>query len=54
MELELELIVCRLKFMFILFVRSKPFPESATRNIIYQVLQGLSYMHKNGKLVPIC
>eukprot|EP00800_Vazella_pourtalesii_P002932 TRINITY_DN1286_c0_g1_i12.p1 TRINITY_DN1286_c0_g1~~TRINITY_DN1286_c0_g1_i12.p1 ORF type:complete len:597 (-),score=116.57 TRINITY_DN1286_c0_g1_i12:82-1872(-) len=28
--------------------RTKPFPESATRNITYQVLQGLAYMHKNG------
>uniref|UniRef100_A0A183BW00 non-specific serine/threonine protein kinase n=1 Tax=Globodera pallida TaxID=36090 RepID=A0A183BW00_GLOPA len=28
--------------------RDRYFPENAIRNIIYQVLQGLSYMHKNG------
>lgn len=29
-------------------VRSKLFPESVVRNIMYQVLQGLAYMHKHG------
>ncbi|PIC53920.1 hypothetical protein B9Z55_000034 [Caenorhabditis nigoni] len=28
--------------------RDRYFPESVIRNIIYQVLQGLSFMHKNG------
>ncbi|XP_046396974.1 serine/threonine-protein kinase dyf-5-like [Ischnura elegans] len=28
--------------------RKKPFPESAVRNIVYQVLQGLSFMHRHG------
>ncbi|KAE9550163.1 hypothetical protein FO519_006623 [Halicephalobus sp. NKZ332] len=28
--------------------RDRYFPESIIRNIIYQVLQGLAYMHKNG------
>ncbi|ESO92554.1 hypothetical protein LOTGIDRAFT_120723 [Lottia gigantea] len=28
--------------------RSKLFPESVIRNIIYQVLQGLAFMHKHG------
>lgn len=28
--------------------RERFFPESKIRNIIYQVLQGLNYMHKNG------
>ncbi|CAJ0585292.1 unnamed protein product, partial [Mesorhabditis spiculigera] len=28
--------------------RDRYFPESVIRNIIYQVLQGLQYMHKNG------
>uniref|UniRef100_A0A0N4ZNA1 non-specific serine/threonine protein kinase n=1 Tax=Parastrongyloides trichosuri TaxID=131310 RepID=A0A0N4ZNA1_PARTI len=28
--------------------RDRFFPENVIRNIIYQVLQGLSYMHKNG------
>ena len=29
-------------------VRTKLFPESVVRNIMYQVLQGLAYMHKHG------
>uniref|UniRef100_A0A7E4US22 non-specific serine/threonine protein kinase n=1 Tax=Panagrellus redivivus TaxID=6233 RepID=A0A7E4US22_PANRE len=28
--------------------RDRYFPESTIRNIIYQVLQGMAYMHKNG------
>lgn len=28
--------------------RDKPFPEPVLRNIIYQVLQGLAFMHKHG------
>ncbi len=30
--------------------RKKPFPEIAVRNMTYQVLQGLAYMHKYGAL----
>ncbi|XP_074605667.1 serine/threonine-protein kinase dyf-5 [Brevipalpus obovatus] len=28
--------------------REKPFPESIIRNIMYQILQGLNFMHKHG------
>ncbi|XP_034241338.1 probable serine/threonine-protein kinase DDB_G0268078 isoform X2 [Thrips palmi] len=28
--------------------RQKPFPESDVRNILYQVLQGLAFMHRHG------
>ena len=28
--------------------RDKKLPESKVRNVMYQVLQGLNYMHKNG------
>ena len=28
--------------------RTKPFLETTARNIIYQVLQGLAFMHKQG------
>ena len=28
--------------------RTKPFPESTVRNYMYQVFQGIAYMHKNG------
>ncbi|XP_067939232.1 serine/threonine-protein kinase MAK-like [Watersipora subatra] len=28
--------------------RDKLFPESSVRNVIYQVMQGLAFMHKNG------
>ncbi len=28
--------------------RKKLFPESAIRNIMFQMLQGLAYMHKHG------
>lgn len=28
--------------------RTKPFPESTVRNITFQVLQGLAFMHKQG------
>ena len=38
----------------LLLFRTKPFPESATRNITYQVLQGLAYMHKNGLFTFYC
>ena len=34
--------------------RDKLFPESAVRNVIYQVLQGLAFMHKHGKQVASC
>jgi len=30
--------------------RTKPFPESTVRNITFQVLQGLAFMHKQGKM----
>ena len=30
--------------------RTKPFPEPTVRNITYQVLQGLAYMHKQGAI----
>ena len=32
-----------------LFFRDKLIPESMIRNIIYQILQGLAFIHKNGK-----
>lgn len=28
--------------------RDRHFPESLVRNIMYQIFQGLAYMHKNG------
>lgn len=28
--------------------RKKPLPESRTRNVMFQILQGLAYMHKHG------
>ena len=30
--------------------RTKLFPEATVRNITYQILQGLAFMHKHGKL----
>ena len=30
--------------------RDKLLPESTVRNIMYQVLQGMCFMHKHGKL----
>ena len=33
----------------IMKTRTKLFPELTVRNIVYQVLQGLAYMHKMGK-----
>ena len=32
------------------FFRDKLIPESMIRNIIYQVLQGLAFIHKHGKM----
>ena len=29
--------------------RNKLFPESAIRNIMYQILQGLAFIHKHGR-----
>ena len=29
--------------------RTKLFPESTVRNIMYQILQGLAFMHKHGE-----
>ena len=34
--------------------RDRPFPEAKIRNIIYQVFQGLAFMHKHGILPPTC
>lgn len=31
--------------------RDKLFPESSVRNVIYQVMQGLAFMHKNGMIL---
>ena len=36
-------------WLFFFICRDKIFPESSVRNIIYQVLQGLAFMHKHGK-----
>lgn len=35
-------------FSWFCVIRDKLFPESTVRNIIYQVLQGLAFMHKHG------
>jgi len=32
----------------LLFFRDKLFPETTVRNIMYQILQGLAFMHKTG------
>lgn len=34
--------------IIILQAREKHFPESAIRNILWQLLQGLAFMHKHG------
>lgn len=36
--------------------RKKLFPESVTRNISFQILQGLSFIHKHGRcnVFPLC
>ncbi len=39
--------------VFIPCNRTKLFPELAVRNIMYQVLQGLAYMHKLGTCVSM-
>ena len=36
-------------FSLCLFLRDKLIPESMIRNIIYQVLQGLAFIHKHGE-----
>ena len=36
-----------------LFFRDKLIPESMIRNIIYQVLQGLAFIHKHGELTSV-
>ena len=36
-------------FAFILISRDRLFPESVVRNISYQMLQGVAFMHKNGR-----
>ena len=34
--------------------QTKPFPESTVRNITYQILQGLAFMHKHGEIrIPL-
>ena len=33
---------------FVVICRQKPFSESDIRNILYQVLQGLAFMHRHG------
>uniref|UniRef100_A0AC34RJ61 Protein kinase domain-containing protein n=1 Tax=Panagrolaimus sp. JU765 TaxID=591449 RepID=A0AC34RJ61_9BILA len=33
--------------------RDRYFPESVIRNIIYQVLQGMAFMHKNGRWLSV-
>ena len=30
--------------------RTKPFPEATVRNIAYQILQGVAFMHKQGEI----
>lgn len=37
-------------YFFPLFHRNKLFPESTVRNIMYQILQGLAFIHKHGRL----
>lgn len=34
--------------------RNKLFPEATVRNIMYQILQGLAFIHKHGKLCFSC
>lgn len=49
MKINLQKISIR-RFIYVMQIyRDRYFPENAIRNIIYQVLQGLSFMHKNGK-----
>jgi len=38
-------------YLFIIF-RDRLFPETSVRNVIFQLLQGLAYMHKLGKKKP--
>ncbi len=33
--------------------RTTHFPEATVRNIAYQILQGLAFMHKHGELTTI-
>ena len=42
--------VCCFNCHYIFFFRDKLIPESMIRNIIYQVLQGLAFIHKHGKM----
>ena len=48
LDVGLCYMVCILLVLVVCFHRNKYFPESVVRNIMYQVLQGLAYMHKNG------
>lgn len=34
--------------VFVFFCRTRLFPESAVRNIMFQILQGLAFIHKHG------
>lgn len=38
-------------FHWALIARDRLFPETSVRNVIFQILQGLAYMHKLGKKV---
>lgn len=39
---------CESNMYELMKARTKPFPEAQIRNMIFQVLQGLQYMHKHG------
>ena len=49
--MEFQPVVLFLIEIYIAFFifREKLFPETTVRNIIYQILQGLAFMHKTGK-----
>lgn len=40
-----------LSFLFVSWCRARLFPESAVRNIMFQILQGLAFIHKHGTSV---
>lgn len=40
--------------MFVSCCRTRLFPESAVRNIMFQILQGLAFIHKHGMSVYDC
>lgn len=43
-----------LHFFFYFSNRTRLFPESAVRNIMFQILQGLAFIHKHGRSVYSC